>query len=159
MKRSEAVVGMKVRRTSGDRQTVGTVVRINGDSARVCWKGRNLLRVGGNDEIHSTVLLRSLIPVVEGEVYRPFVVARPRYDESGATCPDCGARLRIHAQPGIRRSGRSHSHSATPWTLYSCPVAEAEVYADERGHLKREAGAKHTTVRSWTLHNLGLPLP
>jgi len=31
-----------------------------------------------------------------------------------------------------------------------CPTAQAEVIADERGHLHRVAGAIHTTTRVWT---------
>lgn len=64
---------------------------------------------------------------------RPFVVKRPRFDESGHCCPVCGALLRLQHQP--RRGGAKR---------YVCPVDESEVYRDpDTGHLKRDLDAKH----------------
>jgi hypothetical protein len=37
---------------------------------------------------------------------------------------------------------------------YVCPVAESEVYRDERGRLRRFGWAKHTATRSWEPHEL-----
>ncbi len=56
-------------------------------------------------------------------------------------CPVCGATMKPQGRGAtLRKHGRR-------WV---CPVAQAEVVADERGHLKRVAGAVHTTTRVWT---------
>lgn len=56
-------------------------------------------------------------------------------------CPICGAQMKSWG-----RGATSRKHGRR-WV---CPVAQAEVADDERGHLKRRADAQHTTTRIWT---------
>lgn len=56
-------------------------------------------------------------------------------------CPECGSEMQsIGRGATLRKRGQR----------WLCPVAEREVVSDERGHLSRIAGAKHTTTRVWT---------
>jgi len=49
-------------------------------------------------------------------------------------CPVCGAEMRqIRRGATLERRGPA----------YVCPQAEKEVFRDERGHLRRVAGAAH----------------
>ena len=64
-------------------------------------------------------------------------------------CPDCGAAMRVWRNARGSRSGRSHSFYAKA-TSYICPVNEAEVTEDARGHLSRAPNAKHDRMRVWT---------
>jgi hypothetical protein len=56
------------------------------------------------------------------------------------SCPDCGGPMR-QTRRGATLKKRGPA--------YVCPAAEGEVYADERGHLKRIADARHAYTRSW----------
>lgn len=61
--------------------------------------------------------------------------------QSNPTCPDCGATMKPQ---GRGATARKHG------LRWVCPVAEAEVTKDERGHLHRCADAKHPYTRVWS---------
>jgi hypothetical protein len=55
-------------------------------------------------------------------------------------CPICGAAMR---KTGRGATLKKHGPK------YICPVSEAEVIKDERGHLHMVPNAKHPYVRVW----------
>jgi hypothetical protein len=69
------------------------------------------------------------------------------------SCPVCGAALRVWRKARGSHGGRSHSHTARA-TSYVCPVAEAEVTEDARGHLHRQPAARHARTQTWTVEEL-----
>lgn len=63
-------------------------------------------------------------------------------------CPICGATMRQTRRGAtLRKRGPA----------YVCPVDEAEVQADARGHLARLAGAQHAYTRVYEAHELEAP--
>lgn len=68
--------------------------------------------------------------------------------QSRPACPICGAPMRRYGRGAtLRKHGPE----------FVCPVAEAEEYEDERGHIKRRADARHDRVRFYSGDQLDGP--
>lgn len=149
-------VGQKVRRRSGDIQPVGVIEKlyVGGfqqlgqnyqDRAVIRWQYATR-RIGGGTEMHSTIALSKLRPVLAGERVYPYQVKRPVFDDSGHVCSECGARLRL-ARPA--RAKEMIGTPAAQFIDYRCPVAEGEWYADDEGKVHRSDDAKHQRISTW----------
>lgn len=83
---------------------------------------------------------------------KPFAVKRPRYDDSGFTCPVCGAKLRCYGSP--HRSTKYYGGTRWIEQKYTCPVDENEIYLDPVEGMRRIDGAKHEHSRVYTADEL-----